>query len=165
MSKKDDSVSKVTANIDEANMVLSLQLDKTVAHTAINLETLIDTMRATGASDKAIREVLLNDLNNGGRIFGQFKNQFKAIGEFGIGNMAMGCIGSILGGNKMLKWQAVGKNICPDCERRHGQVGTHEEWKLAGLPQSGFSVCGMHCKCTLVDTGKWQKDPLKIPLN
>ena len=159
-----ENIEQISTKIDDASLVLSIQLNKTVGTTVLNLESLIETMRATGASDSIIREVLLEDLQNGGRIFGQFRNQFKAMGEVGIGRMAQAGIYSIVGESEILKWQAVGKNICPDCEDRHGQEGTAEEFSLIGEPQSGFSICGMHCKCTLVRTGKWQSDPLKVPL-
>jgi len=154
-------------DIDGANLAIRVNLNRTVSVTTINLESLIETMRSSGASDKVIKEVLMNDLKNGGKIFGQFKNQFKAIGEYGIGNMANIGIVSVLSSKyegQEYKWQAVGRNICPDCQDRHGQIATWEEWKLAGLPQSGFSVCGMHCKCTLVNEGNWNSDPLKMPL-
>jgi len=159
-----ENLNLMGTSLDEATMVLTLHLKKTVNVTTINLETLIETMRATGASDDVIRAVLLNDLTSGGRIFGQFRNQFKALGEYGIGHLAQAGINSQLPKDEILRWQAVGKSICPDCQDRHGQLGTVEEWKLIGEPQSGFSICGMHCKCTLVRTGKWQSNPLKVPL-
>ena len=160
-----NNVLNVTSSIDEATMVLMIQLERIVEHTTLNLESLVRTMRITGASDKVIREVLLNDLENGGRIFGQFKNQFKGLGEYGIGHLAQAGINARLPEDEILKWQAVGKSICPDCAERHGQEGTVEEWKLIGEPQSGFSICGLHCKCTLVSTGKWVKNPLRVPLD
>ena len=63
-----NNVLNVTSSIDEATMVLMIQLERIVEHTTLNLESLVRTMRITGASDKVIREVLLNDLENGGRI-------------------------------------------------------------------------------------------------
>ena len=149
--------------IDEALQVI---VANGVQKTITDLETLISTMRASGASDEAIRQVLMQDLDNGGRIFGAFKNQFKATADLGIGKMSQ--LGSVYEldkrGLKEYKWQSAGKNICPDCKSRHGQTGSWDEWALFGLPKSGFSVCGAYCNCDLVPTGEWQKDPLKIPL-
>ena len=166
MANNEQALEEIGDNVDSANMVIGLQISSTVNQTITSLETLIETMRASGASDDAIRAVLLNDLNNGGRIFGAFKNQFKSTADFAIGRMSTYGIKYEYDrkGVDEVRWQAVGKNICPDCQSRHGRVASWEEWELAGLPQSGFSVCGLHCNCDLVPTGKWIKNPLKVPI-
>ena len=149
--------------IDEALQVI---VANGVQKTITDLETLISTMRASGASDEAIRQELMQDLDNGGRIFGAFKNQFKATADFAIGRMATYGIKREYDrkGVDVVKWQSVGKNICPDCASRHGRVASWEEWELAGLPQSGFSVCGLHCNCDLVPETEWIESPLKVPI-
>jgi len=152
--------------VDEASMTIQILIDQAVDKAVVDIESLVATMKRSGASDDAIRHVLLNDLESGGRIFGSFKNQFKATADYGIGKMSH--IGSVhemgSAGLRIFKWQSAGKNICPDCKGRHGQEMSYEEWSLFGLPKSGFSVCGSYCNCDLVPTGQWQKDPLKIPL-
>jgi hypothetical protein len=149
---------------EDANLIINIQITGAVGKTVADLETLIGTMRASGATDKAIREVLLSDLNSGGRIFGAFRNQFKSIGEFAVGRLSQ--YGSyyemVTAGVKEFKWQSAGKNICPDCKARHGQTGSWEEFEMMGLPKSGFSVCGGYCNCDLVTTGNWVKDPIKV---
>jgi len=152
--------------VNTAEQIIKMQIQGTTAKTVIDLETLINTMRASGASDKVIREVLQHDLRTGGRIFGAFKNQFKATGSFAVGKM--GSYGTLLEmekrGLQEFKWQAVGKNICPDCNARHGTTGTMETFQMMGMPKSGFSVCGSHCNCELVPTGEWVSNPIKVPI-
>ena len=50
---------------------------------------------------------------------------------------------------KLYTWRVESGNPCPDCSSRNGQRMTLPEWQAAGLPRSGFSVCGTNCKCTL----------------
>jgi hypothetical protein len=38
---------------------------------------------------------------------------------------------------------------CPDCESRSGRIESWADWQLLGTPQSGFSVCGHYCRCSL----------------
>jgi hypothetical protein len=42
---------------------------------------------------------------------------------------------------------------CPDCSARSGRKETYAYWSEVGLPQSGFSVCGGHCHCSLRPAG------------
>ena len=74
--------------VDEAQMIVTLQINNAVKKTVIDLETLIGSMRTSGASDDAIRQVLLNDLETGGRIFGSLRTQFRATGDFAIGRLS-----------------------------------------------------------------------------
>lgn len=166
MPSDNEALNSLERELSQAEMVIALQISNGVGRTVMDIENLIATLRASGATDDAIREVLMNDLDNGGRIFGAFKNHFKTTAEFGIGRM------STYGtkyeydrkGVQQVMWQAVGKNICPDCLERHGQLASWEEWEFAGLPQSGFSVCGLHCNCDLVPTDQWIKNPMRVPI-
>ena len=166
MPSDNEALDQLGRELSQAELVISLQIANGVNKTAMDLETLITTMRASGASDDAILEVLENDLKNSGRIFGAFKNHFKTTAEFGVGRMAT--YGSKYElerrGVQQFKWQAVGKNICPDCLDRHGRLASWEEWEFAGLPQSGFSVCGLHCNCDLVPTDQWVENPMRVPI-
>ena len=166
MASNEQVIDELCEFVIEVNLTIQLMINQAVEKTIIDLETLIQQMKLSGASDDAIREVLMQDLKTGGKIFGTFKNQFKATADLGIGKMSQ--LGSVYEldkrGLKEYKWQRAGKNICPDCKSRHGQTGSWDEWALFGLPKSGFSVCGAYCNCDLVPTGEWQKDPLKIPL-
>jgi hypothetical protein len=50
----------------------------------------------------------------------------------------------------LYKWVTVKDNkVCPDCTPRHGQVKSMKDWRLIGLPRSGWSVCRSRCRCVL----------------
>ena len=155
--------------LNEASLVISLQIEQAVAKTVIDLETLIKRMRATGASNEAIKEVLVNDLKTGGRIFGTFKNQFRATADFAVGRMSTyGQLYEYGKANiKKFKWYAYNVDkACPDCVSRHGEIADYSEWEMRGVPRSGFSVCGVNCKCELLPVESWinkETDSTDIP--
>jgi|TARA_B100000579_G_C22564620_1_gene726038 SPP1 gp7 family putative phage head morphogenesis protein len=144
--------------LNEASLVITFEIESAVAKTVIDLETLIKRMKATGASNEAIKQVLLNDLNTGGRIFGTFKNQFRATSDFAVGRMST--YGQLYEygkkGIKEYRWYAYNVDkACPDCQERHGQILPYNEWEQFGVPRSGFSVCGLYCKCELLPVESW----------
>ena len=107
-------------------------------------------------SNKDIKQVLLNDLRSGGRIFGTYKNAVKNTVGASIS------YASRLSSKKVFeeanvqqyRWESIsikeGKKPCPDCEERHGETGDWDYFKLIGMPQSGFSICQFNCRCQLV---------------
>lgn len=120
--------------------------------TTLTLGELIANMKASGMSNAAIRQVLLNDLNTGGPLFGAFRNAVKntvsdSVGR--AGNIAARRVFDFAG-IVTFRWVVVSTNTCPDCDLRHGDTGTMEYFESIGLPKSGFSVCGGHCQCVLV---------------
>lgn len=137
---------------DSMTIILSNQLSGVAATKAIEINTTVSTMLATGMTNQAIKDVLLNDLRTGGRIFGSLKNQFKSTVRNGVTYSANTSAMSEFqqAGVKEFRWETRGKNICDDCAMRHDEIGTLEEIANIGLPQSGFSVCGSNCKCQLV---------------
>ena len=145
----------ISEHIDKATMIISIQMDSAVNKTVVDIQTLISQMRASGATDDVIREVLQRDLETGGRIFGGLRSQFKATGDFAVSQMSN--IGSAYEmtteGLREFQWQTAGTNICNDCKGRSGDIKSWEEWETVGLPATGWSVCGSHCKCTLVPSG------------
>jgi len=117
------------------------------------LNGVITSMKASGMSNSAIKQTLLNDLNTGGRIFGGYKNQIKNTVKSGVGmagnNGSQGRFKDA--GVKQFQWVSVGDGkVCPDCEERHGETGTMEYFETIGLPASGFSVCTTNCRCQLL---------------
>ena len=119
----------------------------------MDLQGLISTMKASGMDNKAIKDVLINDLRTGGRLFGNYRNQIKNTVQSGIGISGGNSSRSTFekAGVKQYRWTAIGdKRVCPDCEPRHGEVDSLEFWKTVGLPQSGFSICRYNCRCQLV---------------
>jgi hypothetical protein len=137
---------------------LSINIKAKAVKTAVTLEEYVQVLRSRGIADEVIRQNLDDDLTNGGRIFGEF---FR-----GIGMDITGRMGELTRGTSALKfgfepeedltWISVsmteGDKACPDCEPRHQEVDTYQNWVLRGLPKSGWSVCRTHCKCVLLRT-------------
>ena len=133
-----------------------LSVERITQRTLIDFDELISTMRSRGMGDGQIRAFLLSDLQGEGRYFSSFTN---AIGRHTTN--ALEEAGSVASravfeanGIKEFQWQTAGGNVCPDCKDRSGRVRTLEQWRLVGIPKSGFSVCGSNCNCVLVPSGK-----------
>lgn len=128
-------------------------ISTSATQTALSIEELVTTMRASGMANVAIKQTLLNDLNSGGQLFGAFRNKIKNTVKNGVEFSSNGSAnGSFTkAGVQEFKWISVGDNkVCPDCEGRHGETGTMEFFETIGLPASGFSVCTTNCRCQLV---------------
>jgi len=118
----------------------------------------IDRLIRSGVSEQSIIGVLSQDLNSRGRIFGEFRNSIKR-GVVGGINQAFRRAGEM---GQKLRWVAVSRNICPDCEERAGQVDSWEGWESRGMPASGWSVCKEYCYCQLIPADVEIDDNLKI---
>ncbi len=118
---------------------------------ATRIEREIAILRGSGVGDRAIVQILSDDLRDGGRIFGEFRNTIK---RGIVGGVMQGFrIGqdNIYGDSVMMRWVSVGSpRICDDCASRVGQIDTWENWQAEGLPASGFSVCKENCYCQLI---------------
>lgn len=144
----------VKAGIDKELETLNIILSSKIGRTTLTLEEYIQTRLAQGATLEIIKSDLLTDLEEGGRIFGEFKNalqptfagsvnRFRDVGVFGE-----------LGTKIKYRWVAVLVNTCPDCLDRHKESLKSPklwvEWEEEGLPRSGVTVCGQECKCILL---------------
>ena len=129
------------------------QLSKNSAETTLSLEELIVGMSQSGMDKSQIKQVLMDDLTSGGRLFGTYKNNVKNTVKNGM-NMAAGEASRSTfeeAGVQEYRWVSSGDaSVCPDCERRHGDIESMEFWKNVGLPASGFSLCRFACNCQLV---------------
>jgi hypothetical protein len=147
-----------TINAEAMAIIIANQLSTVAAKTVLDLTTLIQTMKANGISDAIIRETLMTDLLEGGRLFGGFRNQIKNTVKSGIGMASnRASINTFTeAGVQEYRWQTVGGGkVCPDCDDRAGEIDVMEYWRTVGLPQSGFSVCQYNCRCQLLpDTYK-----------
>ena len=118
---------------------------------ATRIEREIAILRGSGVGDAAIVQILSDDLRDGGRIFGEFRNTLK---RGIVGGIMQGFrIGqdNVYGDRLNFRWVSVGSpRICDDCSARIGQVDTWENWQAEGLPASGFSVCKENCYCQLI---------------
>tara|TARA_Y100001937_G_C7071904_1_gene308815 strand:- start:181 stop:663 length:483 start_codon:yes stop_codon:yes gene_type:complete len=119
---------------------------------AIDIESYINQLRISGATDDTILALLLADLDEGGRIFGAVTN-----GVVNTVKANVNVIGNVASmatyeqaGVQEFQWIVVnGKNACPDCIPRDGRVESMEFWTAIGTPGSGWSVCREHCNCEL----------------
>tara|TARA_R100001594_G_scaffold137416_1_gene180470 strand:- start:58 stop:552 length:495 start_codon:yes stop_codon:yes gene_type:complete len=113
----------------------------------------IRKLRASGISDREIGRILASDLENGGRIFGSFRNSIKRGIISGIMQGHRVGQDTIYGDSLKMRWVSVGSpNICPDCQKRLGRIESWNVWESIGLPASGFSVCKESCYCQLIPT-------------
>ena len=121
-----------------------------------NITKEVARLQANGVSRTVIAQTIKNDMQTGGRIFGQYRNSIKGgIVEQVNQSGRLGQLQSFPPEQQLWQWTTVGGHkICADCEGRAGEVLTWEEWEREGLPGSGWSVCRGHCYCVLVPAGK-----------
>jgi len=142
-------------NLEDLSIIIGTTLATASAKTVLDLQGIITQMRTSGMSDDAIRNFLLNDLKQGGRIFGQYRNAIKNTVGNAVTFSSRVAQKEVFesAGVKRYKWVSIskkeGKQPCPDCAERDGEVGTYEFFTTVGLPQSGFSVCQFACNCKL----------------
>lgn len=139
---------------------LDILLTAKVGRTALTLEEYIQFRISQGATLEIIKADLLTDLEEGGRIFGEFKNALKPTFAGSVNRFRdAGVIGE-LGVVTSYRWSAVLINTCEDCLERHGQVKTWAEWEEEGLPRTGATVCRENCKCVLLPAEATELQPI-----
>lgn len=146
--------------IDKELTTLNITLAAKVGRTALTLEEYIQMRQSQGARLSVIRADLLKDLQEGGRIFGEFKNALKP--TFAGSTNRFRDIGTLAetGISSKYRWVAVLVNTCPDCLDRHNQVKPWADWEEEGLPRSGATVCGQNCKCVLISAEATVLNPI-----
>jgi len=140
---------------DDMSLIIQTLLGAGSESVAIEIESFIQINRVAGMSDDQIFALLQEDLDQGGRIFGQLKNSLK--------NTIRGAIASVsrLAGLKIYEeenivqyqWVTVGSKNCPDCDRREGMIADLDTFNLIGSPGTGWSLCRDACDCDLVPVG------------
>lgn len=129
--------------------------------TALTIEEFITSAAHQGQSLESIRETLLKDLNEGGRIFGEFRNAIKATANGTVNRLRDTGEFSEFGTQQSYRWAAVLIKTCPDCIERHNmEPKTWEEWEDLGLPRTGSTVCKEHCRCMLIPAEFTVKEPI-----
>ena len=146
--------------IQELEIIITSSMTNATTKTILDLEQTITTLRATGATTEAIRNVLLQDLNDGGIILGTYRNAIKNATGNAVQLMSEAAIRGQYGdkGIRTFKWITAGGNVCDDCLPRHGDIATWEEWSAIGMPRSGFGVCKHNCQCQLVPSTYYDKE-------
>ncbi|QDP48449.1 MAG: hypothetical protein Unbinned6747contig1000_7 [Prokaryotic dsDNA virus sp.] len=145
-------IQTATRAIQELEIIITSSMSTATSKTILDLQQTITTLRATGASNETIKNTLLQDLDDGGIIFGTYRNNIKNATGNAVQLMSEAAIREQYGdkGIRTFKWITAGGNVCADCEPRHGDIATWEEWNTIGMPRSGFSVCKHNCQCQLV---------------
>ena len=133
-----------------------------VNRTTVTLEEFIEGMQSQGASNETIRELLETDLNEGGRIFGEFKRGIKSTASGSVQRFSDVGKQAEIGVEGQFRWIAVLRKTCPDCIDRHGVVKSFEEWEADGLPRSGQTVCREFCECELVPAETSEVEPIRM---
>jgi hypothetical protein len=146
--------------LDREIETLNIALMAKISRSAISLEEYVNIRLTQGVTLEVIKEDLLTDLYEGGRIFGEFRNAIKATYASSIGRFRDTAQIAEMGIKTKYRWVAVLINTCPDCLQRHGNIATWDEWEAQGLPRTGQTVCKEHCKCVLIPEGATELTPI-----
>ena len=149
-------------NYEDAGQLVFNYIEYNVLETIAEINLRVQTLTLAGADPMAIRQLLLDDLQNKGRIFGGLANGITGATNLGITSSAQiaELLSYIQEGYQTFKWVTVSKNPCFQCAERAGRVELKEYWEAIGYPRSGFSVCGPNCKCHLVPFDYKGKDTI-----
>ena len=125
----------------------------------LTLQQLIRQARVGGMDLAEIELMLLDDLKTGGQLFGDFRANFKSQMRYSVEEVARGEIFEAHKDVGLWTWISVfDKKRCPDCDRRHGQTKTLDQWRSEGLPGAGRTICQRACRCFLSP-----EDSIKVP--
>ena len=133
------------------NLATAMQTTKSVFE--LKLTELLTKLENRGMTEEQIINVLLDDFDNDGAIFGGLKRQLIGNAQEAAEETSSQLDAEIIyqeSGQEPMRWIAVLVNTCRDCLPRHGITKSYDEWQALGLPRSGFSVCDKNCKCQLL---------------
>lgn len=156
----EESSTLADEGINRELITLDITLSAKVGRTALTIEEYIRVRQAQGATLAVIKADLLKDLDEGGRIFGEFLNAIKP--TFAGSTHRFRDIGVLAetGAKLKYRWAAVLVNTCPDCLDRHNKVKLWEDWEEDGLPRTGATVCKENCKCVLLPARVTELEPI-----
>ncbi len=147
--------------IDREIQTLEIFLTSKAIKTASTLEEYIAVRLLQGSTRDSIEKELTDDLDNGGRIFGEFRSAIRATSNGVINRTRDTAIFSDVGIEDNFRWVAVLVNTCPDCLERHGVEHSYTEWEIIGLPRTGTTVCKENCRCMLLPASTAIIDPIQ----
>lgn len=155
---------QLNEGLESLEVVLAARISTSASITVLRLDEIINTMIQAGMSKDSVRDVLLADLREGGRIFGEYRNAIKNTVGQAVTNTSAEAEKFVYNekGVKSFRWVTAGNNVCVDCAERAGRIENFSYWELAGLPRSGFSVCGANCNCRVVPASYTEKDITEI---
>ncbi len=157
MAVNDDLLNRL--NLRELT-TMQIFLTAKAERTAISIEEYINSRLAQGVDPDVLLNDLIKDLEEGGRIFGEFRNAIRATANGVVNRSRDNAIFSSVGIDTKYRWVAVLVNTCPDCLIRHNQVKSWEQWEQDGLPRTGITVCKENCRCMLVPDDVVETEPI-----
>lgn len=146
--------------INKEIATMDILLTAKAARTSISVDEFINLSLAQGISKEVLYASLLRDLEEGGRIFGEFRNAIRATSNGFVNRVRDVSAYATLGTDTIYRWIAVLVNTCPDCLERHNQLKTWGDWQLEGLPRTGQTVCKENCKCILLPELNTEVEPI-----
>lgn len=119
----------------------------------------LGNLRSSGVSQPQIRVSILDELTDGrgslSSLMGLLKSESELVQQRFYND---GIQAEVLGNDdpekKLFMWSAIGKDTCPSCTKRHGNIKTWAEWDAIGRPGFGTTVCTFHCRCVLIPIDK-----------
>lgn len=136
--------------IDRELQAMAIFLTTKASKTALTIDEFVQSRLLSGASLADIERQLLDDLNNNGRMFSEFRRSVKATARGSINRVRDAGYFSEFGVDRFFRWSAVLVKTCPDCLARHGTSASWEEWEAIGLPRTGATICRENCHCVLI---------------
>jgi hypothetical protein len=129
----------------------------------VSLEEYISNEIRSGKDPEELRAELKKDLHEGGEIFGEFREQFKATIKTEVTEVKN------TNQRHSIKWEEgvqlfswtldSGAEHCDDCiNRSKMHPRPMKEWEIIGIPGEGITECGDHCKCHLEKVGVYRGD-------
>lgn len=147
----DENILNIMGN--KENEMLLIRLLTSVSITSVRLDEYVKISLLQGRTEQEIEAELTKDLEEGGRIFGEFRNSIKATAHGNIRRVSDIGQFAFEGIEKMMRWITVqDQRVCDDCMPRHNKSKTMEAWEVLGLPRTGWSVCRDNCRCVLADS-------------
>ena len=110
--------------------------------TALTIDEFVQARLVSGSSRADIQAQLLDDLNNNGRMFSEFRRSVKATARGSINRVRDIGYFSEFDIDRKYRWSAILVKTCPDCMERHGKAMAWEEWEAIGLPRTGQRYVG-----------------------
>lgn len=157
----DEQKDKILNDLNQREIeTMEIFLTSRATRTAVTIEEYIQSRLKQGTDPAVIEADLLKDLNEGGRIFGEFRTAIRSTTKGVINRTRDNAIFADLGILTPYRWIAVLKNTCQDCLERHNQVKTWAEWELEGLPRTGATICKDNCQCLLLPSATTEIDPI-----
>lgn len=156
MPRSDKRKMVIDFNIDAVVGSTEQLIDQFINESVAQLLAEIDRLKKMGVGDKAIKQKLLNDLENETGIFRTLANRLGRVSMAAVNQANQAAYYQEAVDVKQAATQKYmwvldpGAQHCGTCPTKHGVVHTFAEWQELGLPGSGVDECGHNCRCSLI---------------